>query len=311
MDIVIVGGTGFIGQFMVNRYLKQGHSVTVVGRSEKKIESFFPKGVRAVNWKTFNQYGYALLSNCNLLINLSGAGIADQRWTKKRKQHLLESRIATTQQIVKICSELKICSPPLFNASAIGIYGIQTPQENQLPPPLDETTQIPNDSSLFSVQLVKAWEAQTQPLKTQGIRVVNLRFGVVLGKSGGALEKLKFIFQCGFGGKVGSGNQPFSWIHIEDLCRAIDFLFLRPDIHGPVNLVAPECVTQKKFSHTLGKVLHRPSFITTPAFALKVFYGQMAKELLLNGQHVIPAILDQLDFHFNYPELKPALRSIF
>ena len=141
--------------------------------------------------------------------------------------------------------------------------------------------------------------------------MVYLRFGVVLGKQGGALSRLKLPWQFFIGGKIGSGQQPFSWVSMVDLCRAVDFLFAHPDIHGPVNIVSPGCVIQADLAHHMGKVLHRPSFVTTPAFILKFAYGQMAEELLLHGQHAIPQLLLEHGFTFRYPEIPAALRYAF
>lgn len=304
MRITIAGGTGFIGRFITDHYLKQGHDVTVIGRSTDKIKQTFNNRVKALDWESLNT---SSLENTSLLINLTGANIADKRWSPKRKQEIVESRTQTTSILANLCAKLGVASPPLFNASAVGIYGIQRPQAAGLPPAFDETTSLDKKTPCFASNIVKQWEAAAKPAQDKNVRVVFMRFGVVLGKDGGALTKIIMPFHYFLGGKIGSGHQPFSWVCIVDLCRAINFLLDHVEIKGPVNIVAPECVTQAQLAATIGKVLNKPSFMTTPNFMLKFAFGDMAKELLLNGQHVVPKVLLQNGFTFQYPDLKPAL----
>lgn len=305
MRITIAGGTGFIGRFLTNHYLQQGHNVTVIGRNVDKIKQTFIDRVQPLNWESVNT---STLENTGLLINLTGAGIADKRWTLERKKEIVDSRTSATSILAHLCAELGNASPPLFNASAVGIYGIQNPQTIGLPPALDETTSLDKETQDYASHIVKQWEAVAKPAQEKNVRVVFMRFGVVLGKNGGALAKMTQPFRYFLGGKMGSGRQPFSWVCIVDLCRAIDFLLNHAEIKGPVNIVAPECVTQAQLAATIGRVLNKPSFMITPDFMLKLAFGEMAEELLLNGQHVAPKVLLDNGFTFQYPDLESALR---
>lgn len=305
MHITIAGGTGFIGRFLTQRYLQQGHDVAIVGRSIQKINDIFNKRVKALDWASLNS---ASLENTGLLINLTGAGIADKRWTLVRKQEIVTSRIQATTTLAHLCADLGAAAPPFFNASAVGIYGLQKPQAKGLPPARDETTPLDHTTPDFASHIVKQWEAATKPAQDKNVRVILMRFGVVLGKNGGALTKMTMPFNYFLGGKIGSGQQPFSWVCRVDLCRAIDFLLNHAEINGPVNIVAPECVTQAQLATTIGKILNKPSFMITPALVLKFAFGDMAKELLLNGQHVTPKVLLDNGFTFQYPDLESTLQ---
>lgn len=305
MRIIIAGGTGFIGRFMVHRYLENGHHISVIGRSISKTQSIFDNRVHALNWDSVDTED---IKNADLIINLNGAGIADKRWTPQRKQEMLLSRINPTRTLANLCADLGNGSPPLFNASAIGIYGIQKPLSERLPPAFTEATPLDQETPDFASKIVKQWEAAAEPAQAKGVRVVFMRFGVVLGKNGGALAKMAPPFQFFLGGKIGSGRQPFSWVCIVDLCRAVDFLIKHSEIKGPVNIVAPQCVTQAQLAAAIGKVLNKPSFMVTPDFIMTLAFGDMAKELLLNGQHVAPKVLLDNGFTFEYPNLESALR---
>jgi len=305
MRIIIAGGTGFIGRFMVHRYLEHGHDISVIGRSTSKIQSIFDDRVHALDWDSVDA---TTIKNTDLVINLNGAGIADKRWTPQRKEEMLLSRTKPTTILANLCAELGEASPPLFNASAIGIYGIQKPLPEGLPPALTEATPLNEETPDFASKIVKQWESAAKSAETKGVRVIFLRFGVVLGKNGGALAKMALPFRFFLGGRIGSGKQPFSWVSIVDLCRAIDFLTEHTEIKGPVNIVAPECVTQAQLAATLSKALKKPNFMITPDVVLKLAFGDMAKELLLNGQHVAPKVLLDNGFTFEYPNLESALR---
>ena len=308
MKIMIAGGTGFIGRFMIPRYLSAGHHVTVVGRSAAKIQQLFDNQVSALDWNTLEQQGTDAIRAMNLIINLAGAGIAEKRWTAARKKVIIESRTKTTRLFSQLCASLGNDSPPLFNAGAVGIYGLQKSKEQGLPTAFDETEVLDFDNPPdFLSKIGRLWEAATQTAKDQGVRVVNLRFGVVLGKKGGALSQMILPFKFFIGGKIGSGQQPFSWVSIVDLCRAIDFILEKKDINGPVNLVSPSCVTQYELAKNMGQVLHKPSLMPTPGLMLQLVFGALANELLLNGQHVVPKILLAHGFEFQYPDIKSAL----
>lgn len=312
MKIIIAGGSGFIGQALIKKHLANKHVCVVIGRSEDKIKKIFSNNVKALTWEQIPAQGLSEIKTADLVINLAGASIGEKRWTPTRKDEILESRIAPTRTLAELCAQLGKNSPPLFNASAVGVYGLQPAASQGLPPPITEKQPTPFENPPdFLAEIGTAWELATNPAKEAGVRVANMRFGVVLGKHGGALKKLTFPFYFFIGGPIGSGKQPFSWIAMSDLLRAIDFVFEHAEISGPVNFVSPHCVTQKQLAKAIGKTLHRPSFVTTPAFLLELIYGEMAKELLLSGQHVTPAVLQKQGFQFEYPEIEAALKAIF
>lgn len=312
MKIIVAGGTGFIGQALIKKHLAANHSCVVIGRSEAKINKIFDAKVTAITWEQVPTQGLNEIKTADLIINLAGASIGEKRWTPARKDEILESRITPTRTLAELCAKLGKNSPPLFNASAVGVYGLQPSAPQGLPPAIDERQPTPFENPPdFLAEIGTAWELATKSAKEAGVRVVNMRFGVVLGKHGGVLKKLKLPFYFFIGGPIGNGKQPFSWIALIDLLRAIDFVFEHEEISGPVNFVSPNCVTQKQLAKALGKALHRPSFVTTPAFVLELVYGEMAKELLLSGQHVVPGVLQKHDFKFEYPTIDTALQKIF
>lgn len=308
MRRIIAGGTGFIGQTLVKRWLNAGHEVSVIGRDKVKTTTLFKQHVQALDWQELTSEH---LRHAEIIVNLTGAGIADKRWTLQYKQEILQSRITATQKLATLCAELATDAPMLFSASAIGVYGLQEQLANGLPPAYTEDTPI-NFSTApdFLAQVARAWENALLPAQQAQVPVTILRFAVVLDKRGGALAKMLPAFKLGLGGKLGDGKQPFSWISLYDLCEAIDFL-LQQKITGVVNLVAPECVTQTAFAKTLASTLHRPCIIQTPAWLLKLLLGaEFAENLLLRGQHVKPEKLSAFNFTFTHPTLAQALKKI-
>ena len=241
------------------------------------------------------------LPTLDAVVHLAGAGIADKRWSKKRKQAVYDSRITTTSQLVDELLALEHKPSVVMVASAIGYYG---DRGNEL---LDE--QSGTDVN-FSSQLCQAWEACCQPLKDAGIRVVHLRFGIVLSADGGALTKMLPAFKAGVGGRMGSGLQWMSWIAIDDVMAAIDFLIARDDIEGAVNMTAPNPVQNRDFSKTLARTLHRPCLLPMPALAIKILFGEMGEELLLGGARVQPQTLQSHGYTFKHPDLGDALQAV-
>lgn len=310
MKIIIAGGSGFLGQALTHHFLAKHDKVTILGRDKQKIINIFHKNTDAIAQAEFKQQPETILQQFDLVINLAGAGIADKKWSPKRKQELIESRVGPTELIANACA--KLSHPPmLFNASGIGIYGFK-PATSTLPQPFDEDHALDfGRSTDFVSDLAKKWEQATQLATQKGVRVVNMRFAPVLSKKGGVLKKISRPFLLGLGGPIGTGEQPFPWIALEDLIRAVDFLIYKPEIKGPVNFVAPSCITQKEFAKTLGKVLKRPTVMTTPAFILSSLYGEMAEDLLLNGQCASPKVLLDNGFNFNYQHLETALKNIY
>lgn len=293
--ILIAGGTGFIGQALVRDRLKRGDKVTVLGRNITKIEKCFGHDVAAMVWDDVSAQHLIVF---DIIINLTGANIADAKWTPRRKQTIIDSRVHSTEQIAHCCAELGADSPRLLNASAVGIYGLrdQTIQD-------EDSTITRRPFTDFLNKVGYLWEQATNPAKQAGVNVVNMRFGVVLAKHGGMLKKLMPIFKFGLGGRVGTGQQILSWVSLTDLIHAIDFLILHRNIVGPVNIVAPEFNPQIDFAQQLAKSLNRPCILPLPSFMVKLIYGKMGDELLLHGQKVTPKKLQQNNFDFQHSTL--------
>ncbi len=307
MHILIAGGTGFIGQALTKHFIQQKHQVSILGRSEAKIQQCFGDQVNALSWEVAGPKMLDCLSGVHLLINLTGANIGDQRWTDSRLAEITESRIEITEYLAKLCAELGQQSPVWFNASAIGIYDHAVEEHEQA----DENTPIKMTDKIGILDgIAKSWEQACQPAIDNGVRVVKLRFGVVLGK-GGALNKMLPFFKLGLGGPVGSGDQAFPWISLHDVIRAIDFIYQHNAIDGPVNLVAPQQNNQKELAKALGLAISRPSFWPTPGCMIRLIYGQMGQDLLLRGTHVKPSLLLENKFIFEHANLHTALNSIY
>ena len=309
MHRVITGGTGLIGKRLVEHWLQQNHTITVIGRTNQHIQEVFGTRVQAVTWDSLTR---DVLQSAQIVVNLAGVNVGDKRWNESLKQEILTSRIEATKKIAGLLGELGSKAPALFNASAIGIYGLQQQLYDGLPPRLDESTRIDWDHpSDFLSQVACRWEKAAEPAVTNGVRVVFLRFGVVLAKEGGALPKIVQPFRFFLGGPIGTGNQPFSWIAIDDVIRAIDFLIEKPDLSGVFNIVAPGGVVQKQLAEAIAKTLKRPAVMRMPAFLLKQLFGEeMVKELLLEGQHAYPKRLLEAGFKFEYPDIDLALNHI-
>lgn len=295
--LLISGGSGFIGTQLVPVLLDLNYNVTVLTRHPDKTASHFNRTVTTI--KHLNMLNDT--ETFDVVINLAGQGITDNRWTPGIKKQLRESRITTTQQILSYLQAAKK-KPELFiSGSAIGYYGDQG--ENFV------NEQTTGDSS-FSSKLCFDWEHEAQQAEVLGIRTCYLRTGIVLGKKGGALSKMLPAFKLGLGGPMGSGRQWMSWIHISDLIGIILHIVNDKGIEGAVNATAPNPVTNKGFSSTLASALNRPAFMPMPAFVLKLMLGEMALELLLSGQRVMPEKILDAGYDFQYAELEKALSEV-
>ena len=241
----------------------------------------------------------AAMADADAVVNLSGESVA-HRWTAKRKAELRSSRIDTTRRLIESAAKAGAKLRAFVSASAIGIYG-DTDDDA-----VDESAAPADD---FLAVLCRDWEAEASGAEKLGARVVMMRFGVVLGDGGGALATLLPLFRSGVGGKLGDGQQWFSWVHLQDACEAIAQALVDNRYSGPVNVTAPNPVTNAEFTRTLGEILGRPTVITTPKFAVKLALGEAATAVL-SSQRVIPARLTQLGFTFAYPELDGALREV-
>jgi uncharacterized protein (TIGR01777 family) len=238
------------------------------------------------------------LAGVTAAIHLSGANVSGKRWTASYKREIEESRIKPTLALSTLLAGLERPPAVLVCASAVGIYGDRGEEE------LSEASSPGSD---FLARVCLAWEAATKPASDAGIRVVHLRFGVVLAPQGGALAKMLPIFRLGLGGPLGSGRQWMSWIALEDAVGAIEFALQTQELAGPVNVVSPQPVTNLQFTRSLSRVLHRPAVLPVPSFALRSLFGEMAEATILASQRVLPARLTALGFPFAFPELDRAL----
>lgn len=290
MKILIGGGSGLIGRKLINFY--ENTEITVLTRNPNKT---FPKNCKKLIWdgKTIPETS----ENFDVLINLSGAGIADKAWTPKYKKAIIDSRINTSQAFVKFIEQSNEKPKVFINASAVGFYGFGTNET------VDENSPAGND---FLAEVSEKWE---NAAKNDVVRTALLRTSVVLSKEGGALKKMLLPFKFFLGGKVGSGKQAFPWIHIDDEIRAIDFCIQNQDIAGAVNLVSPQIIDNKEFTKALAKALKVFAIFPVPGFILKIVLGERAK-LLLNGQKVKPKKLLDSGFEFKYPEISKALDNL-
>jgi len=303
MRIVVTGGTGFIGRPLCQRLVELGHAVTVLTRDPAAARTRLAPPVSVIGWQGSRGATGELmtaLGNAEVVINLAGAPIAQGRWTEQTKDRLRRSREGTTSALVAALAQLRARPVLLISASAIGYYG---PRQDE---PLREDA--PSGAG-FLASLCREWEAAARAAERLGVRVVLPRIGVVLGKNGGALARMLPVFGLGLGGPLGNGTQWLSWIHLDDLIELLLFL-LDQAVGGPVNATAPHPVTNEEFSRVLGQTLERPVWLRTPAFVLKLLLGQMAEELLLTGQRVLPARAEAMGFRFRYPTLSEALHAI-
>jgi len=299
MKIFITGGTGFVGTGLTRRLLDRGHEVTVVSSSGKShlknsISTFHNLQADTTEKGSWQES----LGSYDVIINLAGRSIFNY-WSDSYKKKIYNSRVKTTQNVVDALPAQT--SAILLSASAVGYYGDSGDAEQ------DESG-APGSDYLAKVGV--DWETEAFHAREKGARVAVMRFGIVLGEGGGAIETMKTPFKLGMGGPIGDGSQYFSWIHIEDLIEAILFLMDSSALEGPFNCTAPEPVRQKDFAKELGSVLHRPAILPAPSFVLKTFGGDFG-EMLLQGQKVVPKALLDHGFTFRYPKIKQALEAIF
>lgn len=294
MRIAITGASGLIGSALSARLKSDGHEpVAVVRRAP---------GDNEIGWSVDEQrIDEGAFDGIDAVVHLAGAGIGDKRWTDEYKQEIRESRTVGTALVAQAVNEATDGPKVLLSGSAIGYYGSS----------LDATfTETSPAGSGFLAEVCEAWESSAAPAQADGTRVVFLRTGIVLSAKGGALKKQLPIFKLGAGGKMGSGRQWQSWIHIDDEVSAIVHL-LTSDVAGPVNLTAPNPVPQAGFADTLGDVLNRPTFLPIPKFGPKLLLGsELADNLLFEGQNVVPAVLENDGFTFEHPNLDGALRDL-
>lgn len=296
VQILLTGGTGFIGGHLCKHLLDAGHQLTVLSRRPDRVPGLCGQSVKPL--ASLDE----LDSDCffDAVINLAGEPIADKRWSERRKQQLMESRLGTTRRLIQAIQNMKQSPACLINASAVGFYGDQGDAA------VDETTS-PHDE--FGHQLCSRWEKVANEATELGLRVCIVRIGLVVGRNGGFIGKMLVPFKLGFGGRIGDGQQWMSWVHRDDLVRMFEWLLTHEEAQGVYNGTAPEPVTNREFTQTLAKALKRPALLPMPAVAAKLLFGEMS-QLLLTGQRVFPKRISEAGFEFNYPKLNLALQSV-
>ena len=294
MNVLVSGATGLVGSALGTELENEGHSVTALSRSKPSSED-------TVRWDPARgQIDASRLGGTDAVVHLAGENIVG-RWTAEKKRKILDSRVQGTRLLAETVAGLPEKPGAMICASAIGYYG---DRGNEL---LREESR-PGDA--FLSEVVEAWEAAAEPAREAGIRVANLRFGIVLSPEGGALGTTLPLFKVGGGGKVGSGRQWWSWVALDDVVGAIMHALENDSVEGPVNVVTPNPMTNAEYTKVLGDVLGRPTLIPAPAPALRAVLGEVADELLLASARVEPAKLKETDYDFRHPELDGALRHL-
>jgi hypothetical protein len=296
MQILVTGASGLIGSALVPVLTAAGHTVTRLVRSQPR------PGQAELFWDpAAQQLPTPALEGFDAVVHLAGENIAQSRWTTEHKARIYHSRVQGTRLLCDAL--LQLVHPPqtFVCASAIGYYG-------------DRGERLMREESApgtgFLAEVCRAWEATAAPAAQRGIRVVSVRFGVVLSAAGGALAQMLLPFRLGVGGVIGSGKQYVSWVALDDAAGAIHHVLETDTLHGPVNVVAPRAVTNRVLTETLGRVLRRPTILPFPAFAARLLFGEMADALLLASTHVDPGCLRATAYPFQHPELEGALRHV-
>ncbi|OIK15738.1 TIGR01777 family protein [Bacillus sp. MUM 116] len=298
MKIIIAGGSGFIGKKLTELLPKNGHEIIILTRKEKETDG----PIKFVQWLSEGSYPEKEIGGADVVINLAGVSINDGRWTEKHQTQIYESRMKATDELVRIVKAFSKKPSVFINASAIGIY----PASNQMVY-TEQSLEVADD---FLGRTVHDWERKSSEMREFGIRTVFMRFGVIMGKEGGALPLMALPYKLFLGGTVGSGEQWVSWVHITDVVRAIIFAIENSRLFGPVNVTAPNPKRMKEFGKTIGAVLHRPHWFPVPVFLMKAALGKKSS-LVLEGQQVIPKVLLDEGFEFKFPVLEPALNDLF
>ena len=291
MHIFITGGRGFVGSALTEFFLKKKYKITILSRELSDLS-----GVRIIN----STEEISPDETIDVIINLAGASI-NKRWSEPYKQQLIKSRLDITRDVVSLINSLKT-KPKLFiSTSAIGYYGSQNNEY------IDEDSTYIDD---FTHELCNLWEQEAAKAEKLGVRTCITRLGVVLGKNGGALKEMLPAFKLGVGGKIGSGKQFFSWVHMDDVVNVFNFLIQDKSQTGKYNLTSPNPITNYDFTNELGKTLCRPTIFPLPAFVVKMIFGEMGEKLLLNGAAIYPKKLLDSGYSFKFKTIDLALKDI-
>ena len=295
MNAMIIGASGFVGRHLAASLPE----AILVGRSSEKIHKLFGKR-EAREWDGSSNAEPNFLGGIDTIFHLAGESVFHGRWNATKKERIRSSRVENTRHLVDIMAKAEIRPKVLVCSSAIGYYGSRGDE------PLTEESTPGND---FLAQVCMDWEKEAMRAEEFGVRVVLIRTGVVLGSDGGALAQMATPFKMVVGGKLGSGRQYMSWVHVDDLVGLMLFAAKKPSLRGPVNGVSPHPLRNSEFTRILASVLHRPAILPAPGFALRVVLGEFA-EVLLGSQHCVPEKLLQQGYNFKFPELQPALEDL-
>lgn len=290
--IAITGATGLIGTALSQAFETDGHIIHRVSRSQ-------PTKDTDIFWQPMgNEIDADALEGVDVVIHLAGENLFG-RWSDKKKTAIMESRRQGTTLLAKSLAALKNPPEVFVSTSAVGFYGNTHAQIVDEDSPAGDT---------FLAEVCREWEAASEPAREAGIRTVNPRLGVVLTNKGGALKMMLTPFKFGLGGRISDGSQYMSWITLDDVVRALQYIVATPELNGPVNVTSPEPVSNKEFTKVLGGVLNRPTPFPLPGPLIKLGAGQMGEEMLLHGQRAVPTALEGAGFSFAYPQLEAALR---
>ncbi|WPB75905.1 TIGR01777 family oxidoreductase [Archangium violaceum] len=298
MKVAVTGASGFLGPLFVQRLMERGHTVHVLARNVERTLGKLPQGVGGSFFDAATPLSPEALGGAEAVVNLAGEPVA-QRWTESARQRIHDSRVVGTRLLVEAMRAAGTVRH-FVSASAIGYYGDRAAE------PLTESS-APGDD--FLARVCRDWETEAQQAATAGIRTVVARIGVVVHPEGGALQQVLPLFRLGVGGRMGSGRQYMSWVDREDTLGLLLFALENPELKGPLNVTAPEPVTNADFARALGAVLHRPAVLPVPGFALNVVMGEMS-EVVLGGQRVLPRRALEAGYRFQHPELTGALRAM-
>jgi uncharacterized protein (TIGR01777 family) len=308
MKIVIAGGSGFLGSPLAEMYAEESHEVRVLTRSLMPGDTRHDPGtgvpgITRVGWKPDGTSGpwASTVDGADALINLSGESLSAKRWSPQQKARFRDSRILATRSLVAAMAAARTPPAVFISGSAVGYYGASDGRA---------LTESDPPGADFPAKLCVEWEDEARKAERLRTRVVLLRTGIVLERSGGALPEMMRPFKFFVGGPIGSGTQFISWIHRLDWIEIVRWIVQTPSVTGPVNATAPHPVTNRHLTRALGHALHRPSFVPAPAFAVKLVVGEMAQSII-TGQRVLPARAQKEGYHFRYPEIEQAFRGIF
>ncbi|HTV01192.1 MAG TPA: TIGR01777 family oxidoreductase [Luteitalea sp.] len=299
MRIAITGASGLVGSALAPHLESRGHEVIRLQRAGRPGRG--GKDAGAHTWSPERGLEHPeRLGTIDALVHLAGESVAGARWSPTVKARIRDSRVGPTRALAQSLATLAQLPHVMVSASAIGYYGDRgnEPLTEQSPP-----------GNGFLADVCRDWERATEPASAAGVRVATTRFGIILDAHGGALGKMRLPFSLGLGGRLGSGEQIYSWVAIADVVGALTHAVERDALRGPVNVTAPHPVSNAEFTRTLGRVLHRPAVIPVPAFALRAAVGELADAELLSSKRVLPAALEAADYQFAHPQLEGALRA--